>query len=523
MTSSTPAISSSNKKRNRSQLHLDLSLPETLPALAALHSMKSRKQKIRYVSVCCGIEMNYTSSGISSSSTLVGVFTLLSSLPSLTSLTIDLGDRTLPLDALLVILRVASRLSQLTLKHVVLPGERGQELHKTLQEHAWSLQRVVLDHCSGTASIQALMTQPPRLARLEVIGTKISTMGTLTSQILVAAVVGTSLTSLKLTDVPDVQDEHIVSWCHAMVSTARPTNLQELLLNSVSLGVPAGDALEALLQQAPVWAPQLTRVSLQLGTDAVWGKGMASVLASETCTLTHLQLWVTGNRQRSVDKQTVRLLRALRQSSSSSRLQDLHIVQNPCSSSSAEVYLPTTTTLPLEEGCVSQALEETLQVNHTLGRVVLQNETHHGLMTYELPHSIEFKLTQNRVGLAALLYSTHPEMTDEAFQQQYVSAVVDGKDDLDLVFLAVSNHPALALDVLAGCEETNTEAPEATSGSDTENVDSTATPTSPYSFLKISSKTNRKFRQGVVKRFGNRRPWTASTTSSKAPSQQQRQ
>ena len=530
--------------RHRSQLHLDLSLPETLPALAALHSMKSRKQKIESVLVDCGGSgsgMNYASSGVSSSRTLVGLFTLVSSLPSLTRLTVDLGDRTLPPDALLVILQVATRLEELTLRHVVLSSgeERQQGLHQVLREHAVSLRRVVLDHCSGTASIQAFLTQcRQRLTHLEVIGTKISTMGTLTAQTLVAAVVGTSLTSLKLVDVPDLRDDHIVAFSQAMVKAT--SQLQEFHLSSVSLGGPAAHAVVGLLQQAHVCAPRLSRVSLQLGTDAVWGRGLAEVLASPSCcTLTHLQVWISGQRQRSVDKQTIRLLRALQQNSSNNttshhhhRLQELHIIQTPSSSNNNSSNSSTgledhPTTLPLEEA-VQCTLEETLRTNHTLGRLILQNEsTHHGLITYDLTHALEFKLTQNRVGLSPLLYSanTAEEETNNnqtAFHQKYVSAVLQGKDDLDLVFLALSNHPSLAMNVLAGgsdakVKQSGEKQKEATTTTDRRS-DTDSVGNAPYSFLKISPITKHKFRRGVLKRFGNRRPWTApSFTRSSKP------
>lgn len=239
-----------------SEITVDLTQVESLQAMAALVTLKGKRARVTSINIHM---KNYLwQQDEVNSETMLGVFALLPSFPNLISLTIDLADRTLPLSSLLVVLERPKKLKELHLRRLTIT--RGQVLQTVLEEQC-TLEKVKLSHVRGTAAVQAFMTHLPNLCSLELVSTKISDVGSLTSATVVAACQSPSLRCIRLEDVPDLQDEHVSAVTKVLSSGASKSNLEELHLSSVSLGEESGSALTNLLLTTNI----LTKVTLDLG------------------------------------------------------------------------------------------------------------------------------------------------------------------------------------------------------------------------------------------------------------------
>jgi hypothetical protein len=402
-----------NMASSSKSIAVDVTQASCLRSLAAICSSKSKKFRVKSVqlfrknSSCPWQEEDLTPEG------MLAVFSLLARLSNLEYLTIDLDDRTLPLQSLVVLLEGTKQLRELQLRHVCLPGKPSQDLQKAMEGHT-SLEKVSMLEVRGSPVVQTFMMYLPKLRSLELVGTKISSAAGLTSAVLIATCQSPCLREIRLEDIPDLIDLHIVALAKFLQKSPEKTHLRKFHLSSVSVGDVAGSAITDLLLTTKF----LRQVTLDLGSWEQSGNSASQVLTHNT-TLTHLQVSVTGQLQAAVDQKVVEIFSALK---TNRHLKSLRLGLN-------NDEAPVVSIDPL----VLETLELALDTNHTLEALTLVDDCDGPV---SLPYSITSKLDQNRAGLSRLLHEPC-----QNFHVPYMENIIQNKDSLDLVFFALSNHP----------------------------------------------------------------------------------
>jgi hypothetical protein len=419
----------SNNNRSSSHIAVDLCQRNSLRALAILCSTKGRKGKVKsaFVHVQDGSEWQAMEDTLQ---TMVAAFAMLGSLPNLRSLTMDLQHRTLPVESLLMLLEGARGLKELELRRVSIPGERTPEsLHKVLLAHT-SLQSLTFSHCQACEVVQAFISQLPLLLDLKIIDTKISGQETVSSMVLNGVCRRDQLRRLHLEDVPDLHDEHIRSLASTLATTR---NLHQLHLSSISLGERAGRAVAKMLMTNN----SINKVTLELGYWSKCGSAMAQVLQTNT-SVTQLKVLLTGSHQASVENKARELLAAL--SGNYSNVTDVTLCILDTSTNPSRIDGPLLDSF-VNVHQVWKALDDVLETNHTLEKVVIMDAC---LQTIDTPASTQASLDRNRAGLSRLLYGTDQDQDHEDnFHEKYISAIIDHKNNLDLVYFAICNYPSI--------------------------------------------------------------------------------
>ncbi|CAB9508851.1 expressed unknown protein [Seminavis robusta] len=529
-----------NNSYNSRNVSLDLSHPDSLRAMAVLCTNKARKQKIKTITLhvssssqqsltadwnCNNCEDDHITMDAQS---MLAVFTMLGSFPQLRQVTVDLDLGTLPVGSLSVLLEGAQGLQILELRRVSIPTVVGRDLHKILRR-ATSLDTLTLRQCQGYSAVQAFLTHLPNLKHLELIGTKLSPQGTLTAGLLLRTC--QNLQRLRLEDVPDLRDEHIQTLAASLaVDGDSSATLREFHLSSVSLGDVAGQAMAMLLQTTRF----LQKVTLELGYWSQSGVSMAQILQQST-NLQHIQLLLPGRNQASVEHKARGVLAALATHPGVTHLK-LTLHHTSCSQNVVAIEEDDRNNVmdsSSSSSChgvsdsVWEALEEMLAHNHTLGSVIVMDTC---FQVMELPPAIQATLDRNRAGLSRLLfgddyYGQDNDVDEGRFHADYANAVINHKDNLDLVYFALSNHPTI-LSLCTGTADQQHDDMEASSPEQQAQDKTTRrnAPLSPPFFLPHKSKPpspgssispNKLLRQGVRRLARGRWPRSKTTGSSR--------
>lgn len=426
-------------------LAVDLGSKHAGPALEVLLKMEKRRYKVRSARVFSTSGYIYSKKGVSSGTTIAEVFDLLSRLPNLKYLTVDF-HHALPLHAL-CFLSQCPRLKELVLENVQLSGDcesqtkaetspaSGEEdvtfLVNNVLANSPALQELSLINCKGAPALETLFKSglPNTLKKLTIgntpIGTGMETIG------LAMAQLGSNpnLLSLKLHDVPNLQDIHIQTLT-ATALASNNSNLTELEFTSNLLGAAAGQAIVQSLHDNC----KLEHLKLHMDWEDC-GAPVAEMLQTNTH-LKQLDLRLYGDDDK-VREDAILIAQALQQQDSSAlRRLRLCMEMEPCE----------------EDQAIVDAFDIALQSNLQLKYLELDDS----IEDFPLPLTLRSKLKLNRSGAPKLWKRGHA-----ATHEHFVQAITNQRDDLNTIFHILREEPTLICEALAG---NSTEQSPTTSG-----------------------------------------------------------
>jgi len=497
--------SSSNDQDDRKHVVVDLGRKDALlRALIALsHSpSKSKVKSALIVRRPNGNHSVLTAQGVERYN-LMRAFQVLGNLPNLAAITIDASSWRFPVSALVCLLKTAKALKHLKLKDLALRGNLCDQnnLGESLAMHT-SLQSLVIENCQGTACVRTLLTKASTLRTIKIRSTRLSQSDLWASTCLVEMCQNNaSLQSLTLSNVPDLDDQHLAAFAD-FLSSSNPNHdnatcakeLQELHITSSCAGETAAEAIAKLL----LAGTSISRVTINLrGIWSSCGNSMAKVLSSNT-TLVQLSLAIASNELDGWDAahHAIQIAQALSSNNKATALESLQLYMDMAS-------------LEADGGdqAILDAFESVLDKNYTLGELHLLNQD--GSHCHPLNPSLCLKLDLNRSGLTRLLVQPaparcpphipqHQQHTNDAYwMDMYICAMASSSENLSLLFYGLSNNPALF-------RQTNT-ASTATKKNPVRAMSSTSSPVaalSPTAASKttIPAKTKRRRRRNNARR-----------------------
>jgi len=390
------------------------------------------------------------------------VFGIVASLPKLKCLSVDFAGMELPVAVLTVLFgeRSSKSLNEVAFKNVHFIMDHEDDDKSRLDDALLGqsqLTRVSCHGCSGDA-LSSFMMNLTNLRKLEMgrcqIGerdhhdkdiddtpTTTAPKATSTAQTNPFWKLGQSqtLTSLTLVDMINLQNNDILTFTEALSASACPSPLQELHLicgaGSTIIGEQCGMAIADLFTNPRPC--NIRTLTLKLGPS--WtsaGSAIARILkhhstkSTTNCVgLSSLCLELPNNE--TACQQSRMIFRSLHKNTSLKRLKIRY---------SLDMWLDG----PLESS-LQQSMVKMLHSNHHLQSLVLQDDNGD---KYSLNEEINFRLELNASKIPLLLRqnqcnSNSNNIDDQ--QEDYVRAIIDSKDSINVVFYALYNNPGLLL------------------------------------------------------------------------------
>jgi hypothetical protein len=246
---------------------------------------------------------------------------------------------------------------------------------------------------------------------------------------------------LNLDFIPDILDDNIIALCNEL--TLPQTSLEKLTVISPRLGESSGRAIASML---------LVNTSIQaLKLYIRWGSCgtcMAEVLRSNT-TLQSMDLQLDEKDRSSVSSQAISIAEALCQEPYQ------HIAEGRSYQKTGVRKLRLCFDDDREDATTSilNAFDKTLDVNETLEELLIVV----GIWRLPLPPAIDFKLKLNRGNVRKLFRCQQVgEKAVATTDEQFCEALIAQKDDMDVTFFILQNHPSLCL----GWRDSLTDAPK---------------------------------------------------------------
>jgi len=413
---------------------VDLAKVAALPALDFLKESMASRNHVQSLSINAE---SFVWRGLMFHSVFVEAFTIFGQLPNLKRVTIDLSCLDLPVEALAALFQgTNTELCELELRNLHLVGD-CHVLDQALQHATSTLSSIKMESCHGVG-ILSLMKAPGLqqfdMRYCEIDETKVSTSKD-RHEAWTALGRSSTLQSLTLREIIDLKTENLVAFARALQwrQDHHQTNnngelLQELHIAASLRTLPECEEKFGSILSEILLHQQSSIQTLSLKFEDNWtnvGTAMAAVLehqnrTSSAAPLTSMSVGLAGT---TALKQATQVAHALASNASLERLK-LCFDQDRLLDG------------PLDESFVTAMESVLLEHNHTLEKLVLMDDN---LDHFPLSLGMQEKLNLNASTLPRLL------SFGQADSQDYVSAMIDAKDNLNAVFFALSNNPNLLL------------------------------------------------------------------------------
>ena len=374
-------------------------------------------------------------------SNLLEVFRIISMLPNLSQVRIDLDfEISLPLQALIILFQGKNNLSYLHCLNFYFKGSHEEiiELQSLLKTND-CLKHVRFQNCRGSKAVGVLMVCPPALHSIELNNTNISRSQLEANVILASLMKSKYLKSLSLKNIPNFCDDHIKTM--ALELSLGVHVLKELIITSNVLGKVSAEMLTKMLH----FNHTIEKLVLHIDHEDV-GYLMAEALQVNT-TLKSVSLRIYGDE--SVTENCIAIARALYSQeptvcSSLSPLQKLRLC--------VEVG-----PRELKKGIISE-FKKAVAISDSLKKLRLDDT----IDQLHLPKAMRTKLALNRCGVSKLLRSdlagapndnATTNLPSANIHDRLVEAIISERNNLDVIHYILSETPELCVEACKNQKE----------------------------------------------------------------------